>query len=130
MRIFVRILRKANPYGTGGADVKSPANVISGTAAPALGPDVNTAPLFARDDITLIPRFSIAKIHSQPASGLVRKRKRGASKEQKTKFDMMPVYSELERQGARTTVSLRTARTSLAAKAEEEMSEFEREYPW
>ena len=51
------------------------------------------------------------------------KRARRAS-EMKQKFDMMPAYS------GRQFALPRAVRSSLAAKAEEEMSEFEQDYPW
>lgn len=132
MAFRIRIIKKTYCQPTDGAQVQSPATLISGTAAPALAPSVNTAALFGCDIITV---SGIAGFEKKPESrsGHIIVTKRHSSKRSKIhsetqqNFGMMPAYSE----SLPSSVSLpRTAHTPLTTKAQEELSEFEREYPW
>lgn len=126
MSLHVRVLRKTHPMHTSGATVKSPAALISGTAVPSLAPDVNTATLFDGVVVTVFGTRTFASVTPVKKRSSRRDKKNRASR---VNFDMMPAYA-LERPAASAPVLLRTANTPLATKAQEEMSDFEREYPW
>jgi hypothetical protein len=126
MSVHVRILRKTHPMHTNGASVKSPAELISGTAVPSLAPDVNTAALFDGIVVSILGARSFASITHVKTRSSKRNKKARANR---TKFDMMPAYA-VPRQAEEPPLLLRTANTPLSTKAQEEMSDFEREYPW
>jgi hypothetical protein len=121
MPVRIRILKKTHPFHTSGAYVQSPTQLISGTAVPSLAPDVNTATFF--DGIV------VSRIFASEAPA----RKRGSRREKKVSesranFDMMP--ADAVRQAVTQPITLRAVNTPLATKAQEEMSDFERDYPW
>ncbi len=126
MPIHIRILKSTRLSQTAGAAASSPAKLISGTAVPTLGFDVNTTALFSRDVVTVGRLLD-------PTKGVVtvNKSKKGVRKHGKSvvqsrrKFEMMPAYS-----GVQQGLEMRPANTPLRAKAQEDMSDFEREYPW
>ncbi len=120
--IRVLILRKTHPQYTAGASVLAPTYLTSASAAVAwVGAEMNTAALF--DSIIVSKKLASAS----PAK---RRSRRSRSKgfETRVSFDMMPAYAA--RPQGTQDVSLQSVNTPLAAKAKEEMSDFEREYPW
>ena len=125
MSVHVSVLRKTHPMHTSGANVKSPAQLISGTAVPSLAPDVNTATPFDGLVVTVIGARSFASVTRVSRRASRRDKKARANR---TNFDMMPAYAI--QQVAAAPLLLRTANTPLKAKAQEEMSDFEQEYPW
>jgi hypothetical protein len=126
MSVHVRVLRKSHPMHTGGASVKSPAQLISGTAVPSIAPDVNTAALFDGIVVTIVGARSLASVTPVRTRSSRRDKKTRANR---INFDMMPAYA-VQQQAAAVPLLPRTANTPLATKAQEEMSDFEREYPW
>jgi len=123
MSARVRILKKSQPYFTAGAYASSPAQLISGTAVPSLMLDVNTATPLDGIVVTQILASSI------PAKKRHSRQSKKAS-ESRSNFDMMPAYAAREQVEPRQAMLLRGVNTPLATKAQEEMSDFEREYPW
>lgn len=120
--IRVRILKKTHPQYTGGPTVQSPTYYTSGAAAvPWVSCEMNTASLF--DSIIVSERLASAS----PAKKRSR-RTRSEASETRQSFDMMPAYAT--RQRSAESILLRAVNTPLAAKAQEEMSDFERDYPW
>lgn len=126
MSVHVRFLRKTHPLHTSGAQAKSPTQLISGTAVPSLTADVNTATLFDGIAVTIFGAQSFATVTQVTTRSSKRVKK---ARENRANFDMMPAYPARQ-QAAAAPLLLRTANTPLATKAHEEMSDFEREYPW
>jgi len=120
--VRVRIVRKSHPSYTDGPSMQSLTYCTSGAAtAPWVTSEMNTAALF--DSIILSERLASAS----PTKKRSRRRVRSQASETRQNFDMMPAYAI--RQSAEP-ILLRAVNTPLAAKAQEEMSDFEREYPW
>ena len=123
MSVQIRIIKKTHPLHTGGAVAKSPIQLISGTAVPALMLDVNTATLF---DGIIVSQIAVSAV---PATKR-RSRRDKRVFENRVNFDMIPAYAVRQQAGHADSLLLRAVNTPLAKKAEEEMSDFEREYPW
>lgn len=135
MSVLIRILRKIHPQHTSGAQVQSPAQLISGTAVPSLTADVNTAGVFSRESIIVSQIFAFADKTKGKTGRVVVAKGRGSKRAKKvsgtcTNFGMMPAYAAGPQSTPTEPVLLRAVNTSLATKADEEMSDFEREYPW
>jgi hypothetical protein len=120
--MLMRIMTRIHPMRTGGAPVESPARLISGTAVPCLAPEMNTV---ARFDPTIFFSLASATLPTRRTP----KRQRKAS-DNRAKFAMMPAYAACCGLPSGESNSLRAVNTPLARKAEEEMSELERDYPW
>jgi hypothetical protein len=103
---------------TSGASREYPGWLISWTALPYLQ-DVNTAPPFAG-----IVTFSYTAVE-KPKSKHAKK-----AAEARRNFDMMPASASGRHKKPIAADSFRTMNTPLERKAQEEMSDFEREYPW
>ena len=116
MRVF--IMSPSRSQNTTDASRQSAAWLISWTAFPSLS-DVNTAPPFAG-----ILTFGFTAEDKQ--------RSKRAKKAANTRpnFDMMPANVARRHLEPTATKFLRTVNTPLERKAQEEMSDFEREYPW
>lgn len=119
----VYIVRKSHPKHTSGASVESPAQLISGTAVPCLTPDMSTATPFDGTIVTWSLGFAI------PAKKRSSRRERKVS-EARASFAMIPAYSTRHELKKAEPSLLQAVNTPLATKAKEEMSDFEREYPW
>lgn len=135
MSVLVRILKKTHPQHTGGAYIQSPARLISGTAVPALTADVSTAGVFSRESIIVSWIFASADRTKRGTGRIVVAKARGSKRarkasESRKNFGMMPAYAAAPKADSTKPVLLRAVNTSLATKVQEEMSEFEREYPW
>lgn len=128
MPAYIRIFKNTQPSHTSGADVKSPARLISGTAVPALAPEMNTAALFSGLTISVGHIFDSSHEPETKTRVPVVKRKRSKRSrkmsQERRSYDMLPVYRDPE------ALLPQGLNTSLAVKANEEMSEFERKYPW
>jgi len=132
MPIHIRILKGTNPSHTSGANFSSPGNLISGTAVPALSAQINTAAQFSGDIITVGRIFGSTQKRArmlEPVAKNSSSRRKKKMFETRAQFDMMPAYSERQ-PGSTQSVPLRAVNTPLSAKAVEEMSDFERKYPW
>jgi hypothetical protein len=122
---------KVKPQHTAEPQINAPVVLISGTAVPAMGPEVNTAVFFHGISITLnqiiepSENRKVANVHVFPK----RRRSKRAKRTSETRLDfgMMAPYSNWLPNPAPLP---RAVRTPLATKAQEEMSDFEREYPW
>jgi hypothetical protein len=136
--VYIRILKSTHPSHTSGASSTSPAKLVSGTAVPALAPEVNTAATMAGNTISLGQIFDpgrrtwSGRLYAPVAKKKHAKKKHSGRRQQAARlaFDMMPAYSE---QSPAPTVAYAvpaSVNTPLSLKAEEELSEFEREYPW
>ena len=125
------VLKSTNLHSTGGAHVQSPVTLISGTAVPALSAYVNTAILFGGVTITPKQILDFTQNRKEARVRVVergrRSRRAKRASETRPNFDMMPASPEWL---PSSTGLLRAVRTPLATKAQEEMSDFEREYPW
>ena len=121
MRVWV--VRNSQAQLTSGTVAQSPGLLISGTAVPCLITHLNTALPLDGIEITLAPAFAVRA--TKPSS----KRTKRVS-ERRANFDMMPASACRRYMDSAKDILLRTVNTPLGRKAEEEMSEFEREYPW
>ena len=117
-----RIMIKICSTRTSGAPLESPARLISGTAVPCLTPEMNTV---ARYDPTIF--FHLASTTSPKRRGSRRAKRLS---DNRANFAMMPAYAVRRDSGFNGPALPQAVNTSLAAKAGEEMSEFERDYPW
>ena len=129
--MLIHVVRKRRLTETSGASVESPVQLISGTAVPCLAPDVNTVASF--NGVILSQRLASTRtkghVFSIPAKGRTPKRARKAS-ESRAFFGMMPADAASGSLDVGKSTLLQAVNTSLATKAEEEMSDFERDYPW
>lgn len=119
----VLIIRKSHPKHTSGACVQSPARLISGTTVPCLTPDMSTAtPVDG-----IIVTWSLGS--AIPAKRRSSRRAKRVS-EIRANFAMLPAYPARHELQAAGSILPQAVNTPLARKAKEEMSDFEREYPW
>ncbi|HEV2113970.1 MAG TPA: hypothetical protein VGR50_07450 [Terriglobales bacterium] len=134
MEMRIRILQRTIPSHTSGAQATSVTQLISGTAVPALRSDVNTAEPFLGETLTIRRIFAEAEKPVPPrakAGKRIDKRAERAAQAQ-VDYGMIPAFIQKESPSKPPSeaVKMRSAHTPLKTKAEEELGELEREYPW
>jgi hypothetical protein len=133
MEMRIRILRRTGPLLTAGAHVGSVSRLISGTAVPALRYDVNTAEPFLGETLIIQRIFAEAE-KPAPAKVGVRKTDKRAQKaaQAQVEYGMIPAFipTESQSQSRSEPLAMCPVHTPLRTKAEEDMGELEREYPW
>lgn len=134
MQIRIRQFKSTRAGQTSGAHTASPAKLISGTAVHALRPDVNTAAMFSGQTFTIGRIFAEAEERPgrvrEPITKRRRKKKQAASAKQETNFGMLPGFVLSIPKSESPAVEMRAVNTPLQTKAQEELSEFDRIYPW
>jgi len=144
-RLYVRKILKNHPQQTAGASLVSPTQLVSGTAAVVFVPDTNTASSFPGGLISISLRFGVkpadfvaGRREAVVAKKSSRKPKRdetGSTANAAQPAHMMPAFAARAHQQKSSTFmdflrEMNSVNTPIRAKADEEMSELEREYPW